>query len=116
MSFPLWPSRFILSGAIRDCPLFFPSSILGTFPPWGFIFRCCIFLSFHTAHGVLTARILEWFVIPFPVDHVLSELFTVTHLSWVALHGMTHSFIELQKPLCCGKAVILLMVKDSENG
>ena len=67
-------------------------------------------------HGIFLARVLEWFVIPFPVDHVLSELFTVTRLSWVALHGMTHSFIELQKPLCCGKAVILLMVKDSENG
>ena len=27
-SFPLWPSHFILSGAIIDCPLLFPSSIL----------------------------------------------------------------------------------------
>ena len=51
-----------------------------------------------------------------PADHVLSELFTVTCLSWVALHGMTHSFIELQKPLCCGKAVIFFLVMDSENG
>ena len=31
------------------------------------------------------------------VDHVLSELSTITHQSWVALHGMTHSFIELNK-------------------
>ena len=40
--------------------------------------------------------------LPFPslVDHVLSELSTMTHLSWVALHGMAHSFIEL------GKAVV----------
>ena len=29
----------------------------------------------------------------------LSELSTVTHLSWVALHGMAHSFIELDKPV-----------------
>ena len=32
-----------------------------------------------------------------PVDHVLSELSTMTHLSWVALQGMAHSFIELDK-------------------
>ena len=32
---------------------------------------------------------------PFPVDYVLSELSTTTCPSWVALHSMTHSFIEL---------------------
>ena len=32
---------------------------------------------------------------PSPVDHILSELSTTTHPSWVALHGMVHSFIEL---------------------
>ena len=31
------------------------------------------------------------------MDHVLSELPTMTHLSWVALHGMAHRFIELDK-------------------
>ena len=35
--------------------------------------------------------------IPPPVDLALSELFTMTRLSWVALHGMAHSFIELHK-------------------
>ena len=40
-----------------------------------------------------------WSGLPFPspVDHVLSELSTMTHLSWVSLHGMAHSFIELDK-------------------
>ena len=40
-----------------------------------------------------------WSGLPFtsPVDHVLSELSTMTHLSWVALQGMAHSFIELNK-------------------
>ena len=40
-----------------------------------------------------------WSGLPFPspVDHVLSELSTMTCLSWVALHGMAHSFIELDK-------------------
>ena len=30
---------------------------------------------------------------PPPVHHVLSELFTMTCSSWVALQGMTHGFI-----------------------
>ena len=37
------------------------------------------------------------FPFPFPVGHILSELSTMTRPSWVALHGMTHSFIELDK-------------------
>ena len=32
-----------------------------------------------------------------PVDWALSELSTMSHLSWVALHGMAHSFIEVDK-------------------
>ena len=40
-----------------------------------------------------------WNGLPFPssVDHVLSELSTMTHPSWVALLVMAHSFIELDK-------------------
>ena len=46
--------------------------------------------------------------LPFPssVDHVLSELPTVSHLSWVALHSMAYSFIELHKLLGQNKALI----------
>ena len=43
---------------------------------------------------------------PPPVNHVLSEFSTMTHSSWVALHGMIHSFIELCKPFHHNKAVI----------
>jgi len=32
-----------------------------------------------------------------PVDHILSELSTMTHLSWVALYNMAYSLIELDK-------------------
>ena len=60
--FPLWLSLFILSGAIS---LLFPSSILDTYWPGRFIFQCHIFLPFHTVHGVLKARILKRFAIPF---------------------------------------------------
>ena len=49
------------------------------------------------------ARILEY---PSPADHLLSELFTMTDLSCVALNSMAHSFIELRKPLCHSKTVI----------
>ena len=34
---------------------------------------------------------------PSPVDHILSEITTMTHLSRVALYGMAHSFTELDK-------------------
>ena len=59
-------------------------------------FQCPIFLPFHTVHGVLKA-ILKGLPFPSPVDHIFSELSTMTRLSWVALHGMAHSFIELDK-------------------
>ena len=39
-------------------------------------------------HGVLKARILKWFAIPFSSRPRLSELSTMTHPSWVALQGM----------------------------
>ena len=55
-------SVFILSGVIS--PLI-SSSIFGPYRPGEFIFQCPIFLSFHTVHGVLKARILKWFAIPF---------------------------------------------------
>ena len=47
--------------------------------------------------GSFQARVLIWFSIPPLVNHILSELSTVTSLSWMALHGMAHSFIELDK-------------------
>ena len=33
------------------------------------------------------------------MDHVLSELSAMTRPSWVALHGMAHSFIEPNKAM-----------------
>ena len=45
------------------------------------------------------SRQAYWSGLPFPspVDQVLSELATMTCPSWVALHVMAHSFIELDK-------------------
>ena len=47
-------------------------------------------------------------MLPFPssVDHIWSELFTVTRSSLVALNGMAHSFIELHKSLHHDRDVI----------
>ena len=92
--FLFWLCLFILSGVI--CPRI-SSSILDTHQPEEFIFQCPIFLPFQAVNCVLKARNLMWFAIPFPVDHILSELSTMTHPSWVALHGMAHSFIELDQ-------------------
>ena len=60
--FLLWLHLFIVSGVIS--PLF-SSSLLGTYRPGEFLFQCHIFLPFHAVHGVLKARILKWFAIPF---------------------------------------------------
>ena len=59
--FLLWRSLFIPSGAVS---LLFSSNILGTYRPGEFIFRCHVFLPFHTVHAVLMARMLMWFAIP----------------------------------------------------
>ena len=88
----LWLHLFILSGVISPR---FSSSVLGTYQPVEFVFQCLTFLPFHTVHGILKARILKWFAIPF----VLSELSTMTCQSWVALHSIAHRFIELDKAL-----------------
>ena len=34
---------------------------------------------------------------PSPVNHILSELSTKIHLSWVALQALANSFFELDK-------------------
>ena len=54
----------------------------------------CIFILFM---GFSRQESWSGLLFPSPVDHVLSELSTMTQPSWVALHGMAHSFIELDK-------------------
>ena len=86
--FSLWLCLFLLSGVIF---LLFSSTILGTYQPVEFIFQCHIFWPFHTIHGILKARILKWFAIPFSggphfvrtLHHDLSVLGGPTwHGSW----------------------------------
>ena len=52
-----------------------------------------------------------WSGLPFPspVAHSWSELFTMTCLSWVALQGMAHTFIELDKAVVHVSSLINFM-------
>ena len=54
----------------------------------------CLFILFM---GFSRQECWSGFPFPSPVDHVLSKLSAMTRLSWVALHGLAHSFIELDK-------------------
>ena len=54
----------------------------------------CLFILFM---GFSRQEFWSGLPFPSPVDHVLSELSTMTHPSWVALHCMAHSFTELDK-------------------
>ena len=60
------------------------------------------------SHGKYTRVVCHF---PPPVDHIFSELYTMTHPSWVALHSMAPSFIEF---LCRDKAVMWKLLKRWE--
>ena len=91
----LWLHLFIHPGVTS--PLI-SRRILGTYRPGEFIFQCplsfCLFILFL---GFSRQEYRSGLPFPSPVDHVLSEFSTMTHPSWVALHGMARSFIELDK-------------------
>ena len=96
----LWLCLFIVSGVIS--PLI-SSSILGTHWLIFLIFLCPFFLLFsycswgsqHISTEVVCHSLLQW-------DHILSELSIIIHPSWVALYGMAHSCIELDKAVIHG--------------
>ena len=56
----------------------------------------CLFILFM---GFSKQEYWNGLPFPSPVDHILSEISTMTCPSWVALHGMTCSFSELDKPV-----------------
>ena len=63
-------------------------------------FNVISFCLFILSMGFSRQESWSGFPFPSPVDHILSELSTMTRLSWVALHGIDHGFIEL------GEAVV----------
>ena len=85
---------FILSGVIT--PLI-SSSILGTYNLGSSSFSVLSFCLFILFMGFSKQEYWSGLPFPSPVDHVLSELFTMTCSSWVALLGMAHSVTELDK-------------------
>ena len=92
--FLLWFHLFILSGVISSVlssSLLRPSDVgSSSFS----VLYFCLFILF-----MLFSRQEYWSGLPSPspVDHILSELFSMTHPSWVALHSLVHYFIELDK-------------------
>ena len=90
--FLLWFLLFILSGVIS--PLI-SSSILGTYQPGKFIFQCPIFLPFHAVRGILKARILKWFAIPFSTTywHKHTKILIITHNLPQHAHTQSHSYM-----------------------
>ena len=56
----------------------------------------CLFILYM---GFLIQEYCSDLLLLSPVNHVLSELSTMACPSWVALQGMAHSFIELDKAM-----------------
>ena len=89
-----WLSLFIPSWAVS---LLFSSSILGSCWPGEFIFQYHVFCLFLLSMGFSKQECWRGLPFPPPVEHILLELSTMSHLPWVALHGIAHSFFELLK-------------------
>ena len=86
-------SSFFLELFLHSCPVaYWAPTNLGSS-----CFNVISFCFFIVFMGI--SRQEDWSGLPFlsPVDHVLSELSIMTPASWVALHGMAHSFTELDK-------------------
>ena len=94
--FSLWLLLFILSEAIAplfSCSIWAPTDLGSS------SFSVLSFLPFHAVHGVLKARILKRFVIPFSSGPLFVR--TLHHDPSVlgGPTGMSHSFIELDKAM-----------------
>ena len=60
-------------------------------------FRVLSFCLFILFMGFSRQEYWSGLPFPSPVDQILSEISTMTCPSWVALHGMAHNFIKLDK-------------------
>ena len=88
--FLLWLHLFILSGVIS--PLYWTP--IGLECSSFSVLSFCLFIPFM---GFSRREYWSGLALPSPVDHILSELSTMTRPSYVALHGMAHSFTEIDK-------------------
>ena len=89
-------SSFFLDLFLYSSPVAYwaPTNLGST--SFGFLSFCIVI----TVHGVLKAKILKWFAIPFSSGPHFVKLSTMTCPSWVDLQGIAHCFLEL------GKAVV----------
>ena len=96
-------SSFLLELLLCSSPIacWTPFNLRGS--PWGVI-SFCLFTLYM---GFSRQEYCSGLSFPPPVDRTLSELFTMTNVSWVVLYSMAHSFIELHKLLCHDKDVIM---------
>ena len=83
------PSSFLESFLHSNPRAYWAPTDLGS-PP----FSVMSFWLFKLFMGFSRQECWSGLPIPSPVNHVLSELSTVTHLSWMAWHSMAHSFTE----------------------
>ena len=126
MSFALqhWTLLSLLDISTTDCP--FPYGLAALFFLELLVTAlCCSPVAYWTPSdlGVASSLVISfclfilfmefsrqeyWSGLPFPppIGHVMSELFIITHLSWVVLHSMAHSSAELRIPLCHDKPLI----------
>ena len=75
----------------------FSSSILGTYLSVEFIFPCHIFCLCILFVGFSRQESRSDLPFPSPVNHVVSDVSTMTRPSWVPLQSMAHGFNELDK-------------------
>ena len=118
----LLPSQVTSTTGCCLCFGFISSFFLDLFFHWSPV-ACCVPTDLGSSslsvasfcHSILFmgfSRQEYWSGLPFPspVDHILSELSTMTYLSWVALQGMAHSFIEcsheIKRHLLLGRKVM----------
>ena len=99
-----WPSSFVLTGAVSNCPplsrwrCWTPHPSCG-FPSWGRSSSIFIYVfPFILSVGFLWQE--YWGGLPFPPgDHILSKLFIMTHPPWVALMDGSWLHWVTQAPL-----------------
>ena len=83
-------SSFVLDSFLHSSPITYWAPTDQGSSSFG-VMSFCLFILF-----MQFLRQEYWSGLPFPspVDQILSDLSSMTHPSWVALHGMAHNFID----------------------
>ena len=92
---------FALAPSLRSFWSYFSTDLqyhIGHLLTWGVPLSVSYHFAFSYCSWGSQARILKWLPFPSPVDHILSDLSTMTGPSWVAPRAWL-SFIELDKGL-----------------